>query len=166
MGIDVYLEWKGKTEADTQAQYTGFSTTHGHVGYLREAYHGGPYATAYLISEDWNDQPEQGFEIKASTLRKRLPAAVMASIYRENVVYGGDQAQAESLQAALTKIFGDVPNIQRRDFTPNKEQVRACGALIKKRKLPPYALAFVDFVDLAERKEKETGNPCRVVVSA
>lgn len=51
MGIDIYAAWDGQTVADRQAQYTGFSTTAGSVGYLREAYHGGPYVTNWLMPE-------------------------------------------------------------------------------------------------------------------
>jgi hypothetical protein len=42
MGIDIYAEWRGQTDAESDAQVAGFSGVHGHVGYLREAYHGGP----------------------------------------------------------------------------------------------------------------------------
>jgi len=42
--------WNGQTKAEIEAQYTGFSVVHGHVGYLREAYHGAPYATEYLVA--------------------------------------------------------------------------------------------------------------------
>ena len=51
MGIDIYARWEGQTEAEKEAQYTGFSTTAGAVGYLREAYHGGPYVTQWLMPE-------------------------------------------------------------------------------------------------------------------
>ena len=51
MGIDIYPTWQGQTEAESNAQSTGFSAVHGHVGYLREAYHGGPYVTKYLVAE-------------------------------------------------------------------------------------------------------------------
>jgi hypothetical protein len=49
MGIDIYMRWKGQTDEETQAQFVGFSVVHGHVGYLREAYHGAPYATKYGV---------------------------------------------------------------------------------------------------------------------
>ena len=39
MGTDVYLEWKGKSEADSKAQLTGFSISAGAVGYLRVSIH-------------------------------------------------------------------------------------------------------------------------------
>jgi len=35
MGVDVYLTWDGQTEEEREAQFTGFSIAHGHVGYLR-----------------------------------------------------------------------------------------------------------------------------------
>ena len=38
MGLDIYLNWDGKTEEEQQAQLTGFDTTKGNVGYLRAAY--------------------------------------------------------------------------------------------------------------------------------
>ena len=51
MGIDLYARWRDMTEDERAAQITGFSIEHGHVGYLREAYHGEPYATRVLIPE-------------------------------------------------------------------------------------------------------------------
>jgi len=51
MGIDIYAEWRGMTEEESNAQITGFDAAAGHVGYLREAYHGEPYATRVLVPE-------------------------------------------------------------------------------------------------------------------
>lgn len=52
MGIDIYARWRGQTDAERQAQEEAWlSTTSGHVGYLREAYHGEPYATRHLCKE-------------------------------------------------------------------------------------------------------------------
>ncbi len=51
MGIDIYLRWESMTEAERDAQQLGFSVVHGHVGYLREAFHGAPYATHVLMPE-------------------------------------------------------------------------------------------------------------------
>src|SRR5665213_1209510 len=53
MGIDIYAEWHGMSDAEKKAQVTGFSVEHGHVGYLREAYHGEPYATHVLLAESF-----------------------------------------------------------------------------------------------------------------
>ena len=58
MGIDIYMRWDGMTEEDRDKQITGFDATVGEVGYLREAYHGGPYATRYLVEEAFEDSPE------------------------------------------------------------------------------------------------------------
>jgi hypothetical protein len=74
MGIDIYANWRGQSEAEASAQITGFSGVAGHVGYLREAYHGGPYVTKYLVSEAFEDA-EGVAAIPARTLRERLPAA-------------------------------------------------------------------------------------------
>src|ERR1051326_1589275 len=51
MGIDIYAQWHGQTKEEETAQITGFSTVRGHVGYLRESYHGEPYATKHLCAE-------------------------------------------------------------------------------------------------------------------
>lgn len=119
MGIDVYLTWEGQTEEERQAQYTGFSAQHGH---LREAYHGGPYATKVLVPEGWGgSQPEGGVEIPSATLRKRLPQTIKTCRKRNLAIY--------------------------------------------KNKNPAAVKAFEDFVTLAERKEAETGKPCKILVS-
>lgn len=179
MGIDVYLEWDDMTEEDKKARITGFSIHHGHVGYLREAYHGSPYATAILISENWDDQPEEGFTIPAAELRRRLPATVMATLYRHHVVYGerlDDPAVVEidggdlQLMRLLKGAVEEAQATRNRNHPeqapePNGEQVRAVTALIEKRQLPDYALSYVDFVALAEKQERLTGKPCRIVVS-
>jgi hypothetical protein len=77
MGIDMYLKWDGQTEEEEKAQYTGFSTAHGHVGYLREAYHGGPYATKVLAPEAWSAEGST-VALSSEVLRERLPAAIEA----------------------------------------------------------------------------------------
>jgi hypothetical protein len=84
MGIDIYTHWKGQTPEEEQAQYTGFSTVHGHVGYLREAYHGEPYATRYLLWEAF----ERPCRIRAAVLRERLPRTLELVEARERNVYG------------------------------------------------------------------------------
>ena len=77
MGIDIYAKWAGQSEQEKEAQITGFSTVHGHVGYLREAYHGEPYATRVLVPEAF-DAPECEAAISAATLRERLPETLNA----------------------------------------------------------------------------------------
>lgn len=123
MGIDVYMRWKGMTEEESEAQYTGFNVFCGHVGYLREAYHGGPYATMVLVPEafeccDWVALP-------SSTLISRLPMTE---------------------EAVRTR----VKNIYRNTSEAATEK------LVK---------SFRDFVDLARKKEAETGESIEVMAS-
>jgi len=96
MGIDIYAEWKGMSDAERKAQVTGFSVEHGHVGYLREAYHGEPYATHVLVAESF----ETGrAAIPAATLRERLPETLEAAEQRERELYG------ETDEAAIGRVL-------------------------------------------------------------
>lgn len=124
MGIDIYMRWSGQTKAEKEAQYTGFSIEHGHVGYLREAYHGGPYCTHKLMPEAFNEDNKCEAEIPAATLRGRLPEAISTCKERSQKVY-------------QETIGDDAPEIK----------------------------SLVAFVELAERKEKETGKPVTIHAS-
>ena len=86
MGIDIYMRWEGMTEADREKQITGFDATVGDVGYLREAYHGGPYATRYLVEEAFEDGAGD-VHIPAKELRERLPLTKDIVIQRAKEVY-------------------------------------------------------------------------------
>jgi hypothetical protein len=93
MGIDIYAEWYGITDAEKEAQITGCSVEHGHVGYLREAYHGEPYATKVLVPEAFE---ELRVQIHAATLESRLPAVLVVAEARERQVHGTtDPAEIE-----------------------------------------------------------------------
>jgi hypothetical protein len=124
MGIDVYMRWKGQTEEEKKAQITGFSVAHGHVGYLREAYHGSPYATRVLAPEAFESDDNEA-QIPAHNLRERLPEVINTAMQRERQVY-------------------------------NNMEVTKSDPVIK---------AYTDFVELAEKKEQETGEPVVVVAS-
>ena len=111
MGIDIYLTWDDITDDEKQAQYTGFHTTAGNVGYLREAYHGGPYATRTLVPEafEWTqeignlmscaemagcelpddllDLLDRGVPMQAETLQDRLGETVLRARERIDKVY-------------------------------------------------------------------------------
>lgn len=86
MGIDIYMRWPKQTEEEQKAQYTGFDTTAGKVGYLREAYHGAPYATRILCPEAFEAEDAEA-KIPAATLRKRLPAVIQTHIERQKTLY-------------------------------------------------------------------------------
>lgn len=86
MGIDIYAEWKGQTKEEKEAQVTGFSVVHGNVGYLREAYHGEPYATRFLVREAFESKTGRA-AICANVLRARLPETLDLVEERQREVY-------------------------------------------------------------------------------
>jgi hypothetical protein len=170
MGIDIYTKWKGQTEEERQLQFTGFDIYAGKFGYLREAYHGSPYITKYLLKEAYEAQDGVA-KIPAQTLKERLPIAVLMSYYRDNKIYKENPDPSiltdfNELQKALTKIFtleitDDTHESFARECTPEQiESVKKILALGVK--LQPTQQSFVDFVELCERKEKETGEPCEI----
>lgn len=96
MGIDIYAEWSSMRQEESKVQITGFDTAAGQVGYLREAYHGAPYATRVLVPEAF----EEGVAvIPAAVLRARLPATLAAAEEREKAVY--DQTNPLEIQRVL-----------------------------------------------------------------
>lgn len=124
MGIDIYARWSGQSEDEIKAQYTGFSIVHGRVGYLREAYHGEPYATEYLVREAFESKDGTA-RVPSKTLRERLPRTLELVRERERVVYH------EEDEDEIRKVMK----------------------------------SFTAFVELCERKERETGAPVTIVAS-
>jgi hypothetical protein len=190
MGIDIYMKWKGAGKAEKEAQMSGFSTAHGRVGYLHEAYHGGPYVTRHLVAEAFSDEANDqydlgGIQIPATVLRARLDTAVLLSLIRDATVYYGKDDPSH------IELSGDfvVDNLGKKgspitDFLVGVlneiKAMKAQGAFEgvipepaaqefdawkKGLDLPDFAQAFVDFVELAEKKEAETGEPVRVYAS-
>lgn len=96
MGIDIYMRWELITEEEIEGQYCGFDTTVGHTGYLREAYHGDPYATKVLVPEAF-EAGVDGAAIPAATLRERLPKAMKTAMRREREVYKVENVNEDSL---------------------------------------------------------------------
>src|ERR1700674_1222595 len=115
MVIDIYAQW-----TEQAAQIIGMSVVHGHVGYLREAYHGEPYATRVLVPEAFDGHGEP-VAIPAALLRKRLPATLAAGDMRER------ETDADSIGGVLR--------------------------------------SYCRFVELCERMEAQTGEPCRIIAS-
>jgi hypothetical protein len=188
MGIDIYAKWAGQTEAEEEAQYTGFDTRAGHVGYLREAYHGSPYATRALLPEAFAAQDEDGTPIPAATLRARLPTVAVVALLRAAQVYDEDDArrwlldnvqvepsfrQHDKSERASDKM-GDFVSALARIFSEevpaSKGEQPSVPALTEQQLLAaaaafPEVKSFVDFVDLCEIKERETGQPVAIYVS-
>jgi hypothetical protein len=87
MGIDLYARWKNETEVELRAKVVArFGAHSGSVGYLREAYHGEPYATQALAPEAFARRG--GVRIPAATLRRRLPKVLRLVEERERTLYG------------------------------------------------------------------------------
>ena len=171
MGIDVYLTWSGQTEADEKLQQCGFDTTVGDVGYLREAYNGGPYATKMLVREAF-ESPECSAEIPAAVMRERLTHVTEPA---RNCDGGHNAAMmvARLLNLKAAEFGGKVmPNIIGSGHTDPmtvEEAVRTRCRQLYPEDGEEYVQAVLDsfrgFVELAERKERETGKPCIVYAS-
>jgi hypothetical protein len=124
MGIDIYAHWRGQTREEKQAQVCGFDATAGKIGYLREAYHGEPYATRYLVREAFESN-DAAARIPAAVLRERLPHTLELAMERERRVYGEASAAPDD----------------------------------------PVVRSYTDFVTLCETKERETGQPVKIIAS-
>ena len=97
MGIDIYAEWRGQTKREHSAIVTEwFSTGGGGVGYLREAYHGEPYATRFLCAEAFASENGEAY-IPAAMLRERLEKTLEFVEERERTIY---QSDAEAIEEA------------------------------------------------------------------
>lgn len=178
MGIDIYAKWRGQINSEAKAQITGFDTTAGSKGYLREAYHGGPYATRFLVEEAF-ESSENEAQISAGLLRERLPMAVLMTMYRHHKLYSnGDdpgEISEEDLKEQGVTLAEFIAKVNKEAVEDNEHVIfqksvpshilLAAEKLIESRKLPDYALSFVEFVELCEAKEKETGEPVLIQVS-
>jgi len=104
MGIDIYMRWDRMSKGNREAQYTGgFSIVNGHTGYLREAYHGGIYATRYLVHEAFEDDaPPEGVTIPTDILRRRLPETLRLHIQRQKETYGESVKESDPSAQTFT----------------------------------------------------------------
>jgi hypothetical protein len=98
MGIDIYAEWRGQSGESKSEQSAAWLSVHnGKVGYLREAYHGQPYATRYLCREAFKTGQAA---IRAAVLKERLPKALELTEERERKLYKStDEVVAEARQS-------------------------------------------------------------------
>lgn len=167
MGIDIYLRWSGMTEEDEQRQYTGMSIIAGDVGYLREAYHGGPYATKILVREAFDAENCEA-EIPAAILRERL-TSVTEPTYGANGGHDAAKLIADALKASGMIMEEEIVQ----DGVTRPMSVEEAVRIRMNTLYPETEEAFVEevvqsfrnFVALAEQKERETGQPCTVIAS-
>jgi len=198
MGIDVYLSWVGLDDEDQAAQVTGFSTRAGEKGYLREAYHGGPYATHVMFPECWGDDPyapermthfmaEMFSEMSNVTDTEFGPESIgppeteMMDELKQRVqeILDSDEDVAKTIDdAILSAPPGDEAGAYRGVAVPYllmELRMPSVIAAAWTRAKQVYqeddsdawlsCQAFIDFAELARKKEIETGFPCRVYVS-
>ena len=104
MGIDIYARWHGMTDREEEAQITGFSTVDGDVGYLREAYHGEPYATRFLFREAF-ESPDASALISAALLKERLPEALRACCEGIFITGATGSGKTSGSGAAIAQAF-------------------------------------------------------------
>jgi len=173
MGIDIYLKWKRQSKKDKKKQTDcGFSTTSGAAGYLREAYHGGPYATKILVREAFEAEDCQA-QIPAALMRERLthvtePAMncdgghnmsmMLISLFTEMCEKTG--------QNAVTPKF--IASGSTAPMTVEEAVIERCERLYPEggdEHVNAVIQSFRDFVTLAELKEAKTGKPCTVYAS-
>jgi hypothetical protein len=168
MGIDIYLEWPGQEEEnkikDNRCDWG--NTTQGHVGYLREAYHGGPYATKLLVPEAFDSETRRA-EIPAAVMRERLTTITTPAMNAD----GGHKA-AEAMIAMLRQAGASVAGPVIHDGSTAAMSVEDAVRIREKTlynsdddEIDDVVQSFRDFVELAERKEKEHGRACTVCAS-
>ena len=122
MGIDIYMHWKGQTESERKAQFTGFSVESGDVGYLREAYHGEPYATRALVPEAFEDDGADGVPIPVALMVARLPEVLVIAHERGLKIYPKEHP------APAVKAFADFVSLAETKEAETGEPVRVLAS--------------------------------------
>lgn len=172
MGIDIYLEWAGMTEEDKKTQIEKiWSLDGGGAGYLREAYHGEPYATHILVREAFEAEDCKA-EIPAEVMRERM-TRVTEPVYGKT----GGHKLAQALGTMLQRLTEDKEgyavegvcrgNGQTLPMTVEEAVTERAVKLYNatSEEIQAVKESFWAFVELAEQKEKETGKPCTVYAS-
>lgn len=96
MGIDIYAKWREQSEVERSRQTSAWRLTgSGEVGYLREAYHGEPYATKFLFAEAFDSDTGEA-RIPAAELRSNLPKAFELVEERARKLYNATDAEVEA----------------------------------------------------------------------
>ena len=119
MGIDVYLKWDTMADEDHKAQLgKGFQTNIGNTGYLREAYHGEPYATQMLVPEAFDEKNSgEDVPIFAKEMEARLPKVLEKVRERYTKIYEAEEDEIKTAQ----KSFSDFVKLAKLKEEQNKE---------------------------------------------
>lgn len=190
MGIDIYLRWdKMSTAAKRKQVAAGFSTNAGGVGYLREAYHGGPYATQLFFREAFEAEDHEA-EIPAAVMRERLDgvtepargcdtghhvAQMFSKLIKTKNEQNPDSRPDEIVGEIVKKIGVELeanPAVLAQPTTApmtGREAIYLRCLNLYAEQGKEYAdsvvKSFEDFIALAEKQEKKTGKPCTVIAS-
>jgi hypothetical protein len=120
MGIDIYAEWRGQTDAERRAQTASWlSEMDGTAGCLQETYYEEPYATERLCPEAFDPG---GVRIPAATLRERLPETLRIAEVREREIYNSSDAEIEKIKESYRQFVA---------LCERKEQETGESVLIK-----------------------------------
>ena len=116
MGIDIYARWDGQSEAEETKQAKAWLNGEaGEVGYLREAYHGEPYATHHFVPEAFDSK--DGAAITAATLRSRLPKTLRLAKRRQRTICNAGE---EEIKRALQSYINFVELCERMEKATGK----------------------------------------------
>jgi hypothetical protein len=137
MGIDVYVLWQGMTEAEREAQSR--CDARGAQGWLRENYHDGKKFTPRLFREAFEAPTWDG---------------------------EGEPPEGDYFDARANGGYAQIPAAVLRERLPVAlEFIKV--EWFKKNNIEvdeSYLQHVRDFIALAERKEKETGQPVVIEV--
>jgi hypothetical protein len=116
MGIDIYAHWTGQTKAAKHEQTAAWLTNcAGGAGYLREAYHGTPYATKFLVAEAFKSGSAR---IPATVLRKRLPHTLALVEERERKLYQSTDKEIEGMKQSFRSFVALCEEKERETGEP------------------------------------------------
>lgn len=120
MGIDIYAKWRNKSARESREQSEAWlSSLDGDIGYLREAYHGEPYATRFLFAEAFDSETCEA-RIPAAQLQHNLEKALELVEERARTLYHATDEEVE----AEKQSFRDFVALCERKEQETGEPVR------------------------------------------
>ena len=88
---------RNRPRASERLKPEWLSNESGNVGYLREAYHGAPYATHFFCAEVWESDEPRAY-IPAATLRVRFAKTLRLVEKRERTLYKSTKEEIERVK--------------------------------------------------------------------
>ena len=138
MGIDCYNQTAQDLNGNDSGQ--GFDITAGDKGYLREAYHGNPYATKYLLKECFliDDVAGKLYKMSNGNVEYKIQVFISAKLLRER----------------LSKTLELVAERYKKNYKDSTD-----------KEMKVAQKSFINFVELAEKIEKKEKTPCEFYAS-